>query len=111
MLAEARSSGATVVDLESTPVNVVTRQMPLTLILNPSKELAISKEEIFGPILPVFGYDTVEEVVAEVNRGERPLGLCAFRFIYSFSILSFPSFVRAVFDDRHRLCNRRLWNG
>lgn len=90
MLAEARSSGATVVDLESTPINTVTRQMPLTLILNPSKDLAISKEEIFGPILPVFGYDTVEDVVAEVNRGERPLGLCELLFCHFESLLIVP---------------------
>jgi coniferyl-aldehyde dehydrogenase len=37
------------------------------------------KEEVFGPILPVIPYDDLTEAVAEVNAGERPLGL----YVYS----------------------------
>jgi coniferyl-aldehyde dehydrogenase len=36
------------------------------------------REEIFGPILPVRTYDDVEEAIAFVNAGERPLGLYVF---------------------------------
>ena len=32
-------------------------------------------EEIFGPILPIKAYDTVDEAINYVNRGERPLAL------------------------------------
>lgn len=49
--------------------------MPLTLVLNPGKDLAISKEEVFGPILSIIPYDTLEEAVAHVNSDERPLAL------------------------------------
>ena len=32
-------------------------------------------EEIFGPLLPIVEYDDVEDAIAFVNRGERPLAL------------------------------------
>ena len=32
-------------------------------------------EEIFGPILPVIPYDSVDEVIEQINAGDRPLGL------------------------------------
>lgn len=35
-------------------------------------------EEIFGPILPVIPYDDLDEALAELNAGERPLGLYVF---------------------------------
>jgi coniferyl-aldehyde dehydrogenase len=36
------------------------------------------QEEIFGPILPVKAYDTLDEAVDHVNAGERPLALYVF---------------------------------
>ena len=36
------------------------------------------REEIFGPLLPVIAYDTLDEAIARVNAGERPLGLYVF---------------------------------
>jgi coniferyl-aldehyde dehydrogenase len=33
------------------------------------------REEIFGPLLPIVEYDAVDEAIAYVNRGERPLAL------------------------------------
>jgi coniferyl-aldehyde dehydrogenase len=37
--------------------------------------MAIMREEIFGPLLPVVAYDTLDDALAHVNRGERPLAL------------------------------------
>ena len=36
------------------------------------------REEIFGPILPVVPYDSLDEAIGHVNAGERPLGLYVF---------------------------------
>jgi coniferyl-aldehyde dehydrogenase len=36
------------------------------------------QEEIFGPVLPVKAYDTLEEAIDRVNAGERPLALYVF---------------------------------
>ncbi len=32
-------------------------------------------EEIFGPVLPVIGYDDLDDAIAGINADERPLGL------------------------------------
>ena len=36
------------------------------------------KREIFGPILPLVAYDTLDEVIARINSGPRPLALYPF---------------------------------
>lgn len=79
MLADAKAAGANVVDLEEDGViDMATRRMPLSLIIDPSADLAVSKEEIFGPILPILSYDAIEDAVAHVNADERPLALYIF---------------------------------
>lgn len=46
-----------------------------TVLVDPPVSLAAMREEIFGPVLPVLGYDRVEEAVAYVNAQPRPLAL------------------------------------
>ena len=55
------------------------RLLPLTLLVNPPRDLDVMQEEIFGPILPVIPYDDLESAIDEINEGERPLGL----YVYS----------------------------
>lgn len=50
-----------------------------TLLDNVTPDLAIMKEEIFGPLLPVLTYKTLDDAIDFINRGERPLGL----YVYS----------------------------
>jgi coniferyl-aldehyde dehydrogenase len=79
MLEEARGRGVRVIELEpGAEVNPTTRQMPPSLVLNPPDDLQLMTEEIFGPILPVKPYDTLDEAIAYVNAGDRPLGLYVF---------------------------------
>jgi coniferyl-aldehyde dehydrogenase len=79
LLQEARDSGAEIVELEKgATADRKTRRMPLSLVIDPSDRSQLMKEEIFGPILPIKPYDSVEEVIAYVNAGERPLGLYVF---------------------------------
>jgi len=76
---QAVDAGYEVVDLgEDGSVNRETRQMPISLIVDPGEELGVMKEEIFGPLLPVKPYDSLDEAIAYVNAGERPLGLYVF---------------------------------
>ncbi len=77
MVDEARAAGARVVSLGGEG-DLATRRMPLVLVIDPPKDLRIMQEEIFGPILPVIPYDDLDEALAEVNAGERPLGLYVF---------------------------------
>jgi coniferyl-aldehyde dehydrogenase len=76
MLDEARNSGARIVQLDQDGgADPATRRMPLFLVIDPDPNLRIMKEEIFGPILPVIPYDSMDGALATINRGERPLGL------------------------------------
>jgi coniferyl-aldehyde dehydrogenase len=76
---QAVDAGYEVVDLEDdADVDRRTRQMPISLIVDPGDELGVMQEEIFGPLLPIKPYDTLDDAIAFVNAGERPLGLYVF---------------------------------
>ncbi len=47
-------------------------------MLNPTDDMKIMKDEIFGPLLPVKTYDTVDDAIGYVNDHPRPLGLYYF---------------------------------
>jgi coniferyl-aldehyde dehydrogenase len=53
-------------------------KMPPTLVLDPSEEMIVMQEEIFGPILPVLTYQSLDEAIAYVNDHPRPLALYCF---------------------------------
>jgi coniferyl-aldehyde dehydrogenase len=78
MVAEATAAGARMVSLGGT-ADPASRRLPLVLVIDPPAGLRIMREEVFGPILPVIPYDDVDEAVAGINGGERPLGL----YVYS----------------------------
>lgn len=50
-------------------------QFPLTLVIDPPMDSALMQQEVFGPVLPVVSYDSLEEVATQVRAGERPLAL------------------------------------
>lgn len=80
-LDEVRGAGGRVVEIN--PAHEDFRQqphhkIPPTLVLEPEDGWQVMQDEIFGPILPVKGYDTMEETVAYVNARPRPLGLYYF---------------------------------
>ena len=79
MIDDARASGATIVDPEeNSATDRATRRMPFTMIVDPGPDTRVMREEIFGPILPIVAYDGVDDAIAFVNAGERPLGLYVF---------------------------------
>ncbi len=79
LLAEAEVQGCDVRPLHTAgEADRSRRQLPLSLVLDPPAELALMREEVFGPILPVKPYDRLEEAIDFVNSGERPLGLYVF---------------------------------
>lgn len=79
MLAEARDRQVRIVDLEENGViDPATRRMPMSLLIDPPADLRAMTEEIFGPLLPVVPYDDLDQAIARVNAGERPLGLYVF---------------------------------
>ena len=79
LLEEARAHGCDVRALEEERgVDPDARQLPISLVIDPPDDLALMREEIFGPILPVRAYDTLEDAIEQVNAGERPLALYVF---------------------------------
>jgi coniferyl-aldehyde dehydrogenase len=79
LLQDARARGCDVRTLEETgAVNPDTRQLPISLVLDPPDDLALMREEIFGPILPIKAYDDLDDAIDYVNAGERPLALYVF---------------------------------
>jgi len=54
------------------------RQMPLHVVTGVHSGMRVMREEIFGPILPVVEYDRLDDALALVKKGERPLSLYGF---------------------------------
>jgi aldehyde dehydrogenase (NAD+) len=52
--------------------------LPPTLITNVDPETSIMQEEIFGPLLPVISYQTLEEALELINTKPKPLALYIF---------------------------------
>ena len=48
------------------------------LVDGTTPDMRVSREEIFGPILPVLTYTDLDAVIAEINAGEKPLALYIF---------------------------------
>mmetsp|Transcript_38457 Transcript_38457/g.28299 ORF Transcript_38457/g.28299 Transcript_38457/m.28299 type:complete len:85 (+) Transcript_38457:916-1170(+) len=44
-----------------------------TVILNPSLDSPLMQDEIFGPILPVITYKTLDDAIAVINQQPKPL--------------------------------------
>ncbi|CAN7763863.1 coniferyl aldehyde dehydrogenase [Variovorax sp. LjRoot84] len=76
LLDDARAKGATL--LSCGDVEGAGRQMALTVVTGVDDRMQLMQEEIFGPILPVLEYDRLDDAIALVRRGERPLSLYAF---------------------------------
>jgi len=53
-------------------------KVPPTIVLNAPEETILASEEIFGPILPIVPYDSLDEAIAFVNGRDRPLALYCF---------------------------------
>lgn len=80
-LEDARAKGAEVIEINPAGENFSQQphhKIPPHIVVNPSDELTVMQDEIFGPILPVKSYRDTEEAVAYVNAHERPLGLYYF---------------------------------
>jgi coniferyl-aldehyde dehydrogenase len=79
LLQDARERGCDVRALEEgAQPNPDTRQLPISLVIDPPDDLGLMREEIFGPVLPVKAYDSIDQAVEFVNAGERPLALYVF---------------------------------
>lgn len=78
---DAKEKGATVVEINPAEEDFSQQEhhrIPPTLILDPTDDMKVMQDEIFGPILPVKQYKDIEETLDYVNSKDRPLGLYYF---------------------------------
>jgi coniferyl-aldehyde dehydrogenase len=80
-LDDAKAKGAEIIELNPAKEDFCQQpfhKIPPTLVLNPTDDMQIMKDEIFGPLLPVKTYDSVDDAIGYVNDHARPLGLYYF---------------------------------
>jgi coniferyl-aldehyde dehydrogenase len=80
LLEDARAKGATIVPLgraDDVP-DPASRVMPPTLVVGANDTMAVMREEIFGPILPVESYASLDEAIARIGVRPRPLSFYYF---------------------------------
>lgn len=54
-------------------------KFPFTIVVNPNEEDPILNEEVFGPILPLVEYESLEKVYWDLRNKPTPLALYIFR--------------------------------
>tara|TARA_B100001559_G_scaffold5362_1_gene4579 strand:+ start:816 stop:2252 length:1437 start_codon:yes stop_codon:yes gene_type:complete len=80
-ISDAKEKGAEVVEINPSNEDFSQQphhKIPPTIILNPTEDMQVMQEEIFGPVLPVKTYKDVSETVDYINSKDRPLGLYYF---------------------------------
>jgi aldehyde dehydrogenase (NAD+) len=54
------------------------KRAELTVIVDPDDDSALMREEIFGPVLPIVTVDSVDDAIAHVQQGPKPLAVYLF---------------------------------
>ncbi len=78
LVQEARESGADVHVIGQEHIDDGSHRMPLHIVTNVSEDTAVMQDEIFGPVLPIVAYDTLEDAMNYVQDRPRPLALYLF---------------------------------
>jgi len=80
-ITDAREKGAEIIEINPADENFSQQpyhKIPPTLVLNPTDDMTVMQDEIFGPILPIKEYTETSEAISYVNANDRPLGLYYF---------------------------------
>ncbi|BCK75670.1 coniferyl-aldehyde dehydrogenase [Acetobacter aceti NBRC 14818] len=76
LVSDAQTQGARVIHLGTNSDD--DHVLAPVLLLNVTPQMAVMQEEIFGPVLPVLTYRTLDEAIAFINARPRPLALYYF---------------------------------
>lgn len=74
LLDDAKEKGATLVSLFRDS-ETTGRKQPPHLVLGADDDMLIMQQEIFGPSLPVFFFDSINDVIELIKQRPRPLAL------------------------------------
>ena len=69
------------------------RYVEPTIIENPDLKSAVMEEEIFGPIIPIITFKTIDEAIKIVNGKDKPL------VVYYFGKVLFNKNIDRVMDE------------
>ncbi|TMG96864.1 MAG: aldehyde dehydrogenase family protein [Betaproteobacteria bacterium] len=69
---------AVAVDTGAEAPDASSRKLAPTVLVGVNDRMAIMKEEIFGPVLPIEAYDSLEQAIDKINARPRPLSLYMF---------------------------------
>jgi coniferyl-aldehyde dehydrogenase len=76
---DAEAKGAKAICLvEGATFNDQLKKIPPHAVVDVTDDMRILQEEIFGPLLPIKTYKSIDEVLAYINVRDRPLGLYYF---------------------------------
>jgi coniferyl-aldehyde dehydrogenase len=77
LVSDATTKGARIMQSAKPddPIWKSRRKFPPTLLLGATPDMTIMQEEIFGPLLPVVGYENTSEIISYINERDRPLAL------------------------------------
>lgn len=80
LIDDARAKGARVITLggAADAPDPVSRRMPPTLVAGANDTMAVMREEIFGPILPIEAYASLDDAIARIDARPRPLSFYYF---------------------------------
>ncbi len=80
LVEDARAKGARIVVLDpaNEPPDASSRKLLPTLLLGVTDDMAVMREEIFGPLLPIETYRTLDEAIAKINARPHPLAFYYF---------------------------------
>ena len=80
LIEDAQAKGARLIQVKpaAEQCDETNRVFPPTLITDVRDEMAVIQEEIFGPVLPVASYGTLDEAIAYVNARPHPLAFYYF---------------------------------
>ncbi|WP_426142216.1 coniferyl aldehyde dehydrogenase [Pseudomonas sp. DWP3-1-2] len=76
-LDDAKAKGASVIALYDQSQE---RRMAFNLLLNVNDDMLVMQDEIFGPLLPIVPYTSIDQAFAYINQRPRPLALYYFGY-------------------------------
>jgi len=78
LVADAEARGGEIVSVFKPTRPTGARRMMPVVTLNPPRDALVMREEIFGPILPILGYRSIDEALETLRSGASPLALYYF---------------------------------
>jgi coniferyl-aldehyde dehydrogenase len=77
MVQEARDRGASVIEVNPAgeKFGADARKLPPTIVTGAADSTRLMREEIFGPVLPIVEYGSIDELIARINGADHPLAL------------------------------------